>query len=220
MLRSLVGSEMCIRDSINAEYGERRQHTHLKQGMDLTGMVKKALGYDPKDTSLDVYRDTPVRYMGYCNEVGEAFRPLVPVSFVYATYAGSMAYVCADSYDKAQKAREASTDPELASTCAQVAAADCFVWQTLASVAIPGWTIHKVVDLTKAAVLKGAMPKTVVTAAPTVVGLGMIPLIIHPIDYAVEVGMDNTIRPFYKKYLGSSCEECSDPAKPAGSEKP
>eukprot|EP00658_Telonema_sp_P-2_P072509 TRINITY_DN6163_c0_g1_i3.p1 TRINITY_DN6163_c0_g1~~TRINITY_DN6163_c0_g1_i3.p1 ORF type:complete len:100 (+),score=36.39 TRINITY_DN6163_c0_g1_i3:113-412(+) len=25
MLRSLVGSEMCIRDSINAEYGDRRE---------------------------------------------------------------------------------------------------------------------------------------------------------------------------------------------------
>eukprot|EP00658_Telonema_sp_P-2_P037041 TRINITY_DN26679_c0_g1_i6.p1 TRINITY_DN26679_c0_g1~~TRINITY_DN26679_c0_g1_i6.p1 ORF type:complete len:136 (+),score=54.33 TRINITY_DN26679_c0_g1_i6:109-516(+) len=28
MLRSLVGSEMCIRDSINAEYGNASLHTH------------------------------------------------------------------------------------------------------------------------------------------------------------------------------------------------
>eukprot|EP00658_Telonema_sp_P-2_P019287 TRINITY_DN1759_c0_g1_i5.p1 TRINITY_DN1759_c0_g1~~TRINITY_DN1759_c0_g1_i5.p1 ORF type:complete len:275 (+),score=96.05 TRINITY_DN1759_c0_g1_i5:114-827(+) len=30
MLRSLVGSEMCIRDSINAEYGESNHHTMFK----------------------------------------------------------------------------------------------------------------------------------------------------------------------------------------------
>ena len=34
------------------------------------------------------------------------------------------------------------------------------------------------------------------------VGLGCIPLIIHPIDHAVEVGMDNTLRPLFNKYLG------------------
>ena len=29
---------------------------------------------------VDIYRDTPVRFLGYANEVGEAFRALVSVS--------------------------------------------------------------------------------------------------------------------------------------------
>ncbi len=31
---------------------------------------------------------------------------------------------------------------------------------------------------------------------PTAVGLGSIPLIIHPIDHSVEYGMDRWVRPF------------------------
>lgn len=41
--------------------------------------------------------------------------------------------------------------------------------------------------------VKGA-PKMVVRTVPTMVGLGTIPLIIHPIDAFVDWAMDNTIR--------------------------
>ena len=52
---------------------------------------------------VDIYRDTPVRLLGYANEVGEAFRALVSVKFVYASYGVASAYVLADTYDKASK---------------------------------------------------------------------------------------------------------------------
>ena len=35
---------------------------------ELTKKLKVALGHAP-DSNVDVYRDTPLRYMGYCNEV-------------------------------------------------------------------------------------------------------------------------------------------------------
>ncbi|KAI8441823.1 hypothetical protein MSG28_005509 [Choristoneura fumiferana] len=35
----------------------------------------------------DMYRDTWVRYLGYANEVGEAFRPVVPARVVAYSYA-------------------------------------------------------------------------------------------------------------------------------------
>ena len=38
---------------------------------------KKAPEVKPE---VDIYRDTPVRFLGYANEVGEAFRALVSVS--------------------------------------------------------------------------------------------------------------------------------------------
>lgn len=41
---------------------------------------------------------------GYANEVGEAFRALVPVSFVWGSYAVATAYVTADAVDKGKKA--------------------------------------------------------------------------------------------------------------------
>lgn len=41
---------------------------------------------------------------GYANEVGEAFRALVPVSLVWGSYAVATAYVTADAFDKGKKA--------------------------------------------------------------------------------------------------------------------
>ena len=55
----------------------------------------------PKE--VDIYRDTPVRLLGYANEVGEAFRALVNVKLVHASYGLASAYVLADTYDKASK---------------------------------------------------------------------------------------------------------------------
>lgn len=43
---------------------------------------------------------------GYANEVGEAFRALVPVSAVWGSYAVATAYVTADAVDKGKKAAE------------------------------------------------------------------------------------------------------------------
>lgn len=46
--------------------------------------------------------------LGYANEVGEAFRALVPVSMVWASYAVATAYVSADAVDKGKKAAAVS----------------------------------------------------------------------------------------------------------------
>ncbi len=46
---------------------------------------------------VDIYRDTPVRLLGYANEVGESFRALVNVWWVRASYGVSSAYVLADT---------------------------------------------------------------------------------------------------------------------------
>lgn len=43
---------------------------------------------------------------GYSNEVGEAFRSIVPVSIVRATYVAAFGYVCADALDKSRKAHK------------------------------------------------------------------------------------------------------------------
>uniref|UniRef100_A0A8C5VV49 Mitochondrial fission process protein 1 n=1 Tax=Microcebus murinus TaxID=30608 RepID=A0A8C5VV49_MICMU len=54
----------------------------------------------------DLYRDTWVRYLGYANEVGEAFRSLVPAAVVWLSYGVASSYVLADAIDKGKKAGE------------------------------------------------------------------------------------------------------------------
>ena len=86
---------------------------------------------------VDIFRDTPVRLLGYSNEVGEAFRALVHVNWVRASYGLASAYVLADTNDKAGKAVGGGKEKA-------VAAFDTLVWQALASVMIPGFTINRV----------------------------------------------------------------------------
>ena len=47
----------------------------------------------------DIWRDSPLRFAGYCNEVGEAFVPLFPRLLV-PSYVLSVLYVVGDTVDK------------------------------------------------------------------------------------------------------------------------
>ena len=47
--------------------------------------------------SVDLYRDTPVRFLGYANELGESFKPLIPRVAYFGTYGVACAYVAADA---------------------------------------------------------------------------------------------------------------------------
>lgn len=60
----------------------------------------------PQD--LDLFRETPVRYLGYTNELGEAFRPLISKVFVNFSYLVASAYVFADTFTKAKRIYEVS----------------------------------------------------------------------------------------------------------------
>ena len=97
-----------------------------------------------EEKDLDIYRDSPVRLLGYSNEVGEAFRALVHVNWVRASYGLASMYVLADTNDKASRMRKSlkDDDPNKSSKVA-AAAFDTLVWQALASVMIPGFTINR-----------------------------------------------------------------------------
>ena len=99
---------------------------------------------------VDLYRDTYVRYMGYANELGEAFRPNFP-RLVLPSYGVSFAYVFMDTFDKASKANIKSKGN---SATIIEAAVDTMLWQSFASVIIPGFVIHKIVDFTTAGTRK------------------------------------------------------------------
>uniref|UniRef100_A0A8C2YDD9 Mitochondrial fission process protein 1 n=1 Tax=Coturnix japonica TaxID=93934 RepID=A0A8C2YDD9_COTJA len=135
---------------------------------------------------------------GYANEVGESFRSVVPVAAVWASYGVATAYVTADAIDKGRRAAEAhAQDPNRAQRVG-VAVADTFVWQSLASVAIPGFTINRLCAASLA--LMGSFtrwPLPVRKWATTALGLAAIPVIITPIDRSVDFLMDSSIRKLY-----------------------
>lgn len=76
-------------------------------------------------------------------------------------------------------------------------AGDVFLWQMLASVAIPGFIINRITygsgKLIKMSKLKGIPRKW----GATIIGLSSIPFIIRPIDHGVDILMDKT----YRKYV-------------------
>ena len=145
---------------------------------------------DSDNAEYDIFRDSNVRYLGYANEVGESFRPLVHVNFVRFTYVIASGYVVADSMDKMYRAKQGYV---------LKAGADSLIWQSFASVIVPGITINRLVKLSGSMINRTALaqrsamiPKTV----PTAIGLASIPLIIQPIDHLVHYVMNHSFRPW------------------------
>ena len=149
------------------------------------------------ETSYNVFRDSAIRYLGYANEVGESFRYQFP-KFVTPSYVVSFGYCLADAATSGHAAYDkASTEgSSTAVVDSAVSTIDTLIWQSLASVAVPGATINGIVKASRFAVQKSplVLPALLSTWIPTAVGLGSIPLIIHPIDQAVDYVMDSTFR--------------------------
>ena len=81
-----------------------------------------------------------------------------------------------------------------------VAATDTLIWQGLASVAIPGFTINRICWLSRLAVSQArSIPPVAQKWSVVAIGLGSIPFIIRPIDRGVDLMMDSTLRrlPFW-----------------------
>lgn len=151
-----------------------------------------------QSTERDLYRDTWVRYLGYANEVGEAFRSLVPKAVVWLSYGVSSSYVLADAKDKGKKAGEVPSPEAGRSTRMALAVVDTFVWQSLASVAIPGFTINRL--CAASLYVLGTMtrwPLNVRKWTTTTLGLLAIPVIVHPIDRSVDFLLDSSLRKLY-----------------------
>ncbi|XP_034942956.1 mitochondrial fission process protein 1 [Chelonus insularis] len=145
------------------------------------------------DSDVDIFRDTPVRYLGYTNEVGEAFRSIVPKSVVWISYIIASSYVVADAIHKGKKEYTKIGD-ENKNKRVFLSTSDTLIWQSFASVIIPGLVINRIcasVNFLRKQVPHGAMRSPWIS---TVIGLASIPLIIHPIDSGVDNVMDKTYR--------------------------
>jgi len=165
----------------------------------------------------DIYRDSPLRYMGYANECGEAFAAWLPPFGVPATYGVAAVYVLADTFDKAIKANKEKGMKE-----GVIVGLDTVTWQMLASVFWPGSFIRVTVNATNLLVSKlpadlsldigGLDAATIEKALPTAIGLMTIPFIVKPIDKTIDWAMEESVT----KVLRGKCESPADYVKAAG----
>ncbi|XP_056632750.1 mitochondrial fission process protein 1 [Diorhabda sublineata] len=147
--------------------------------------------------AVDLYRETPIRYLGYANEVGEAFRSIIGSKWVNFSYGVATLYVLADTTDKSIAAYKTSKNEKNHIKKVTYTTADTLIWQLMASVVVPGLTINRVCAVSnfclhKIHKLPIANRKWLVTG----IGLVTIPFIIKPIDYYVDVVMDKSLRKY------------------------
>lgn len=152
-----------------------------------------------KEITLDYFRDTPVRYLGYANEVGEAFRQLIPVSFVRLSYVVASTYCLSDATSKAfyVKKEDLSTDKKSPNKKAIEMFIEAAVWQGLASVIIPGFTINRICWMSNIVIrsmMSSLLSPTRQKYLVTSIGLGCIPVIIKPIDRLVDAVIDSGVK--------------------------
>ena len=143
--------------------------------------------------AVDPYRDTSLRYMGYANEVGEAFTAFIPEWGVPASYCVAASYVMFDTIDKGQKAY-GTADEETKIQDALKVSAETMTWQMLASVFWPGSIIRVIVNMSdNMLATKLTENEQFAHVLATLFGLVAIPMIIKPIDTTVDKVMETSI---------------------------
>lgn len=161
---------------------------------------------DSDPPAYNVFRDSPLRFAGYANEVGESFRYQFP-KLVTPSYVVAFGYCLADAvttgwstWDHLQKKSCQAESETIRETL--VATADTLLWQCLASVLLPGATINGIVRMSRFAVMQSPMQFSPVIKswAPTFIGLGSIPFIVSPIDSAVDFMLEETTRKWWTVY--------------------
>ena len=157
-----------------------------------------------QDKSYNIFRDSSLRYAGYANEVGESFRYQFPKA-VMPSYVIAFGYCCADAASTGCGVFSASNLPEEQKSVrvrnAIRATADTLLWQSLASVMIPGVVINLTVKASRFAVRRSPviLPLFFAEWVPTATGLGSIPFIVKPIDQSVDSLLDNSTRRWWKE---------------------
>ncbi|KAL0481635.1 mitochondrial fission process protein [Acrasis kona] len=167
----------------------------------------------------DVFKHSPLRYLGYVNEFGESFRPFIPNSVVVGTYVVATSYAIGDAIHKGQMAYTKKSTMRNWIVADKVQ--DTLIWQLLASVTIPAYIINRTVHATNWALTKfvcqnhSFRARGIFKFIPTLVGLATIPILPHVLDPLIDEAMDHTTRPLFKTLQDKYASEIppSDPLK-------
>jgi len=155
------------------------------------------------------------RYLAFTSDVGEAFRPLVRPFIVTAAYGVSWAYVLGDVSWEGYKTWKIQQDPStVAGTMVKRA-----VFQGVASMALPAFTIHSVVKYSARFLFsKSANPK-IRMWGPTVSGLAVVPALPFMFDHPVERAVDFVWETVEENVLGRTHTNEKAPALFPGSRR-
>lgn len=170
------------------------------------------------------------RYVAYTSDIGESFRPVAHPYLVTFGYAVSWVYLLSDvSYASwkvklknegryvphlrpwdypypppntaAAEIYKAEVGNDLAETDWRVQFVKRGVFQSLASMALPAFTIHSAVRYSSV-LFKNSTVKPLKTYGPVTIGLGIVPLLPYifdePVEHAVDWAFDKS-EAFYRK---------------------
>ncbi|KII95887.1 hypothetical protein PLICRDRAFT_98519 [Plicaturopsis crispa FD-325 SS-3] len=134
------------------------------------------------------------RYIAYTSDVGEAFRPVVNPRIVSAAYGVSWLYLAGDvGYEAFKAHRQGPNALEAAHfsepTRIGMVAVKRAAFQSIASMALPAFTIHTAVRQAKKAFANVSNPR-VKAWGPTLTGLSIVPGLPYLFDHPVEVATD------------------------------
>lgn len=149
------------------------------------------------EKETDVFRDTGLRYLGYANDFGEAFRSIIGPVWAHRTYWIAGAYAAADSLSKGKDAFKEAKGESFHDRVLHFLGGvlDAGVFHFIASITVPPMIIRALQEK-----IVGSMPQRMAKTAigkslPVAAGLAIIPLIVKPVDWAAEKFLDMTIRP-------------------------
>ncbi|KAK9710217.1 hypothetical protein K7432_008567 [Basidiobolus ranarum] len=137
------------------------------------------------------------RYLAYTSDVGEAFRPLVNPLLVRSCYGISWAYIGFDVFYEGYKAKLAGKDNSVVGATIVKRS----VFQSLASMALPAFTIHSVVRYASK-MAKNIKNQKVRVWTPTILGLAVVPFLPYIFDHSVEKAVDFVFKEAEKKITG------------------
>ena len=152
--------------------------------------------------------------LGYANEFGEAFRSHIPRLIYFGSYAVASTYCLADSIDKGRRCYQQSShlNSYLQKRKAAETAVEAAIWQGLASVIIPGFTINRICAASRFTLRRFVhrMPHGAQMWVTTVIGLSAIPIIIKPIDRFVSMLREFYVKKYYQTwaYTNNSLTIC------------
>lgn len=144
----------------------------------------------------DIFRHTKLRYLGYANEIGEAFRYQISFKLLASSYILSTGYVIGDAIDKGYKSykhllKSEKTEVIEIKKTAMKTAFYCLVWQLVATEIFPAFIIYQVVKISKKFNYSWVKNPTLKMWFPTLIGLSIIPLFPYTIDPAIDKVFDS-----------------------------
>ena len=144
------------------------------------------------EEEYDIFKHSALRYLGYSNEIGEAFRPIVPRYIVNWSYLVEIIYFFSDTFHKGHKAYVNPKDEDTRVFGVIKASSYTLVWQFFASVALPAFMINRVIKGLGYVLNKSSMSGGV-KYIPTMIGLCLIPVLPIVLDPLVDKVMINTL---------------------------